>query len=116
MQRRRRQEEAKIWPWRTDSLNDRLYCFPETDETTGWRIPSVGQIQLLCFVSSNFAWSRRETHLHIDGGYRPAIQNGGKNCTGRTPGPKNAQKGKAPNGAKLRAVWDVFAPTKGYEI
>jgi hypothetical protein len=100
MQRRRRQEEAKIWPWRTDSLNARLYRFPEIDGTTGWRIPSVGQIQLLCFVSSNFAWSRRETQLHIDGGYRPAIQNGGKNCTGGRQGPKSAQKKKAPNGAK----------------
>jgi hypothetical protein len=75
-------------------LNARLYRFPEIDGTTGWRIPSVGQIQLLCFVSSNFAWSRRETQLHIDGGYRPAIQNGGKICPGERQEPKNAQKGQ----------------------
>ena len=55
-----------------------------------------------CFVSFHriLPGAEGETQLHIDGGYRPAIQNGGKNCPAERQEPKNAQKGKAPNGAK----------------
>jgi hypothetical protein len=59
MQRMRRQEEAKIRPWRTDFLSPRLYRSPGIDGTAEWQTPFAGQIQLLFFVSSNFAWCQR---------------------------------------------------------